>query len=441
MGMEALRARLMSSLTVALGVGCGPSVPPDDGEGSTSTGTDMHGSSGAGVTSTFGGSTGAEAEVDVDVDSGVEPPEPDIGGTPPPEPGCPPQPPLPVEECTVELPPDARLVFYCIDPAEGQTCEAWAQGFETTATPEWVAMVAECLDYWCAPEIEAIGCGPLPDTGDQCCFWFIDVSMPCPPEGRPFVIDGRERLAMLADRDDWAGGSGGFVVAEPTMHRTAIAAAWAEQALAEHASIAAFARFILQLLACGAPPSLVSSANVALGEEIEHAQLCFALASRFAGRAIGPTALDVHGALAGSDDFDEVVLATVREGCIAETISAWRITLAARYARDPSLAAALERMAAQELEHAALAWRLLAWALPRASASLRQRVATTLREPARHVPRAPALAVGVPDREWRAHGILPRSEHAAAAQHALRELVAPLTDALLGEQVACAWAV
>jgi len=55
----------------------------------------------------------------------------------------------------------------------------------------------------------------------------------------------------------------------------------------EHASIAAFARFSLQLLSLGAPAGLIDDCTRALGDETAHARLCFQLASAYAGRAIG----------------------------------------------------------------------------------------------------------------------------------------------------------
>ncbi|MCX4246057.1 hypothetical protein [Paraliomyxa miuraensis] len=438
MGIEELRARLMASLAVALGAGCGPVVQlPDDGGGdggSSSVGSTTGGSSsGASATSSAETSTGG---VDEGAESETGPMQPkfDFGGVPPippmPPPDCPSQPRPPAEACMAELPEGSYFQFYCVELFEGQTCDEWARGFAGSAKLN--EDLAACYGEGCQQvEASAIGCGPLPDFGDQCCMWFIVQSWPCPPEGRPFVIDGRERLAALVEveRDDWGGVTR---VAMPSDHRAALAAAWADVALAEHASIASFSRFILQLMACGAPASLVTAAHVALGEEIEHARLFFALASGAAGRPLGPGALDVRDALAGSDDLDEIVLATVREGCIAETLSAWRITVAARLAREPALAAALARVAEQELEHAALAWRFVAWALPRASASLRRRIETTLRAPAEHAPRGADLPAEVPDEVWRAHGILPPADVDATTQHALRELVAPLARALLG---------
>jgi hypothetical protein len=435
MGIEDLRTRLMSLLAGAVGIGCGPSiVPPDEGgELGSSDATTSDAAASAGVTSTSGPATSGPV-TSADADSSTEPPRYDVGGMPPPPPepplDCPPQPLPPAEQCTAELPPGKLFQFYCVELGEGETCGAWAQAFEEAPAPGWSEMVSDCLPPDRCEELylDAIGCGPLPDVGDQCCFWFIGELQLCPPEGRPFVVDGCQRLATLVERGDWSGLTD---VAASSSHRAAIAAAWAEQARSEHASIASFSRFILQLLACGASASLVSAAHVALGEEIEHARLFFALASHFAGRTVGPAALDVQGALAGSDDLDEIVLATVREGCIAETLSAWRITVAASVARDPSLAAALARVAEQELEHAALAWRFLAWALPLASASLRHRIEATFHEPARYAPGGPTLAADVPDAEWLAHGILPPCEHAAATRHGLRELVAPIARSLL----------
>lgn len=418
----------MSSLAGVLATACGPSVEPeveDDpvspplGSGDAATDTSSTSTSGA----TSASATHGPATSDGDETS---PQRFDVGGPPDfPEVDCPAQPMPPREGCTAELPPDAYFVFYCVDAPENGSCETWAEEF-----PEQTWAIDACLmaDPCGGIDVNSIGCGPLPDSGDQCCFWLIaeDGSL-CP--GRPFVVAGRERLAELSERDDWVT-HGSAPTPDASPERAAIAAAWAEQALFEHASIASFSRFVLQLLSCGAPASLLTAAHVALGEEIEHARLFFAFASRYAGRAVGPAALATHDALTASHDFDEIVLSTVREGCIAETISAWHVALVAQSARDPAMAAALARVAEQELEHAALAWRFLAWALPRASDSLQRRIDATFRTAARFVPRGPTLASTVAADHWRAHGILPARDHAAATAQALRELVAPLARSL-----------
>jgi hypothetical protein len=70
------------------------------------------------------------------------------------------------------------------------------------------------------------------------------------------------------------------VDARGTDLRRRLAERWSRAALAEHASIASFARFTLQLLRGGL-------------DEIEHARLSFRVASVFAGRSLGPGPLPI----------------------------------------------------------------------------------------------------------------------------------------------------
>ncbi|HEU4410347.1 MAG TPA: hypothetical protein VFS43_34150, partial [Polyangiaceae bacterium] len=80
--------------------------------------------------------------------------------------------------------------------------------------------------------------------------------------GRPFRVEGVNRLAPLAARGDWslppAAAEG--VDALPAPLRAELGAYWARLGQMEHASVAAFARFALHLLALGAPSELVAGA-------------------------------------------------------------------------------------------------------------------------------------------------------------------------------------
>ena len=75
----------------------------------------------------------------------------------------------------------------------------------------------------------------------------------CPVPGRPFFVGNGPRVAALAERDDWF--SSEALAREPVHPRVAsdpalraeLALAWTEMALMEHASVASFARFALQL--------------------------------------------------------------------------------------------------------------------------------------------------------------------------------------------------
>src|SRR6185503_716009 len=95
----------------------------------------------------------------------------------------------------------------------------------------------------------------------------------------------------------------------------------AADAQLEHASIASFARFVLVLLAVGAPADLVAGAQQALADEVEHARACFSLASRFAETPLGPAPLRIDGALE-APTLARAAADAVVEGCIGETLAA-----------------------------------------------------------------------------------------------------------------------
>jgi hypothetical protein len=128
----------------------------------------------------------------------------------------------------------------------------------------------------------------------------------------------------------------------------------------EHASIGSFARFSLQLLALGAPPALLVDAQRAALDEIEHAQTAYAIASHFAGRAVGPGPLPDAGAAIPTDRAS-FVRALVEEACVGETIGAAEAGALAEVAGCASLAHVHRTIADDEQRHAELAWKTLAW--------------------------------------------------------------------------------
>ena len=94
------------------------------------------------------------------------------------------------------------------------------------------------------------------------------------------IIDGEARLAEPATRSDWCSARPvGETVAVDAATRRALREAWLADALLEHASIASFSRFTLELMALGAPPSLVAASLAAGDDEIRHARACFSLSA------------------------------------------------------------------------------------------------------------------------------------------------------------------
>jgi len=65
----------------------------------------------------------------------------------------------------------------------------------------------------------------------------------------------------------------------PDIQKARLAELWAADGLAEHSSIATFARFTLQLMVLGAPSDLLSRSQQAGKDEVEHARLCFQVES------------------------------------------------------------------------------------------------------------------------------------------------------------------
>lgn len=241
-------------------------------------------------------------------------------------------------------------------------------------------------------------------------------------EGRPFVVEEEARTAEATARGDWHDAID--VIRLPAPTRARLAAAWTRDGLYEHASIASFARFVLQLLAVGAPPDLVLAGQAALADEIRHAQACFGLASAFAGAAVGPGPLAIDGALAGPCDLATLASATAIEGCINETTAALMATTAANLAQDPAVHEQLTAIAADERRHAALAWRTVAWALSQGDARVRAAVAQAFA-------REPMTADEAGEDGLESHGRLSRRARRAVARKAWREIIAPHAAALL----------
>lgn len=257
----------------------------------------------------------------------------------------------------------------------------------------------------------------------------------CVYVGRPFLIAGAPRSALRSTRGDWRSDvESAPAAAHPLAPglRNALAAGWTQQALMEHASVAAFARFALQLMGLGAPAELVAGAASAMRDEIRHAQDCFALAQRYGETDVGPGRLSLDGALESGDSTD-VVLGTVREGCVGETLAALEAAEALQHCADATVRSVLERIVVDETRHAELAWRFVAWALQTASgtprgAELCRLVRATF---AAELATADGCSVGQFDREMARHGVLSLPVRQRLRARALRDVVAPCAAALL----------
>jgi hypothetical protein len=153
--------------------------------------------------------------------------------------------------------------------------------------------------------------------------------------------------------------------------RGKLSEAWSLAARFEHASIAAFNKFSLELLAVGAPGELVAGANRAALQEVEHAQACFAAASAYSGQSIGPGPLPIGVLYLQAVQLEELVRATVAEGCVGEALAAAEALAARERAKVAVIVSLLDKIAEEEREHAALAFRFVRWACDVGGASVR----------------------------------------------------------------------
>jgi len=150
--------------------------------------------------------------------------------------------------------------------------------------------------------------------------------------------------------------------------RAALAAQWRENGRTEHASVAAFARLTLDLVALGAPPELVGAANQDALDEIRHAELCFALARRLDGVAARPGAFPAAARARTLSRMRSIALAELAvdslvDGALHEGVSARVVAKLARRCADPAIAAMLKEIAADEGRHARHGWDVVRWCL------------------------------------------------------------------------------
>jgi hypothetical protein len=268
------------------------------------------------------------------------------------------------------------------------------------------------------------GCCIAATTGPElidgeCCYGFC-TGVCC---GRPFLVNGEARVAPVVTRSDWLEPLAVQLAGLSARERATLALEWQKDAQLEHASVASFARFILDLLAFGAPAELVEGAERAMSDEIEHARLCFGLASAYAGAPLGPSVMNLQG-VAPSASLAAAAAAAVREGAINETIAALAATEQAGRATDPTVRHVLERIARDEANHAELAWRFVHWALAAGDVGVRSAVQAAL---SAHPTRPASLDDESP---LRSHGRLTPPELDAIANTAWTEVIAPCGVAL-----------
>lgn len=222
-------------------------------------------------------------------------------------------------------------------------------------------------------------------------------------------------------------------LAVPAVERLAIGEHWRRLGELEHASVVAFVDIARRLQRLGAPGSLVHRAERAAVQEQEHADRCFALASRYLGVTVTPGRLRQPHRRVRRDDLAVLAEESVRDGMYNEGFAAWLALHAGRRVVDQRVAETLRVIARDEAGHARLSADIVAWCVAEGQGHVADRVARA----AATLPqlRAPELPAADPETLAR-HGVVGDDDASRLAAADIRDVVAARCSAIVAETLA-----
>lgn len=402
------RAGILAAMGPLLGLGCADTVASVDAANNDTGATADTGSPVDTGSAIDAPTVDAPVVVDAGVDTGVDAGPPDTG------PVCPGGR-APTRECLTMAQVEARVR----NPPQGG-----GGGTDAGAAVDVPRAANGCYE---ARYVQDGCCNPavaVDREGDDCCYSYC-VGACC---GRPMTVAGEVRAAALTRASSWVTPPRAAEGLDPVTC-AALAKAWRDDGVMEHASVASFARFTLAMLSLGAPPDIVADAQRAALDEVSHARACLDLAASFDGEPMGPGALDVRGAV---DDLcaERVLRDLIVEGCVGETVAAMLAAAQRDVAARAEARAALDAIAADEERHSALAWRAAAWMLsewPALSGVAERAFADALAG----VTAGEGAPEGVDAGAWRAWGRLDGVERARVTREAVEVVVRPCAAALV----------
>ena len=209
---------------------------------------------------------------------------------------------------------------------------------------------------------------------------------------------------------------------------------WRENGKTEHASVAAFARLTLDLMALGAPPPLLAAANQDALDEIRHTELCFSIANALDGRDMSPGPFPEAQRVATLPRSRSLALAKLAvdsliDGAHHEGVSARIIASLGQRCEVAPIRAALKEIAADEGRHAAHGWAVVAWCLSEGGPGVGQALLGAIQKlPAQMHSDLPENAADGGWERWGIHGhSLEAEEYAAALAHVRARVQALMT--------------
>ena len=201
--------------------------------------------------------------------------------------------------------------------------------------------------------------------------------------GRPLRIKGKQVHADLIKGSDWTRGEMPDAKKLDSATRDALEALWLHDAQKEHASVPAFSRISWLLVSVGAPAEIVEWSHRAAIEEIEHTQLCFALAQGYSNSNTSYTVKPMPELLSGGLDLKDdalIVLAkeSLSDGCQLEDFNADVAAACSDVCEERVTRNVLKQIALEERSHAEFSWKVLEWTLEQSPNQVRKSIEQTL---------------------------------------------------------------
>lgn len=203
---------------------------------------------------------------------------------------------------------------------------------------------------------------------------------------------------------------------------------WAKVAMMEHASVASFSRFSLELMSVGASPELLALAHQAALDEVRHTQISLDIANQFTSTTFTPGAFPLSNKVAdfAFGDMEKIATSAALEACIEETLAAAVVLYQADHMGDTNHKTLLRGVAMDEANHAAFAWRAVQW-MASTSPAVHSAVSAVFSARAESYASAPE-AVSIPTLER--IGLLDQGTMAKLQHAAWHQVVVPTAAAL-----------
>lgn len=244
--------------------------------------------------------------------------------------------------------------------------------------------------------------------------------------GRQLRRRGQVLLPSLRPNGEWADHT---MLVDREGAPAGLADQWRENGKTEHASVAAFARLTLDLMALGAPPELIAGANQDALDEIRHAQMCFSLATALDGRHVSPAPFPEAQRVSTLPRLRALALAQLAvsslvDGALHEGVSARIIARLARRCEDEGIRAMLKSIAADEGRHGAHGWDVVEWCVEQGGTGVVAALRGALRAlPGRMQSALPREAADGGWERWGIHGhALEDEEYGAALRHVMERV-------------------